>query len=104
MRVRILMALSAVVLLSAGAATAAGAPKQPYPASQQVCLSAGGNFSTKPNSSFYASSYKKQRVLWTCNSFSPSSTTSGTLAGRCSIDGGPASRSDAPGFVTCWKN
>jgi hypothetical protein len=101
MRVRILMALSVVVLLSVGAATAAAASK--YSASQQLCLNANGTFSTKSSSSFYAPFSKKERVLWTCNSYSDS-TVAQALVNSCLGDGGQSARADAPGFVTCWKN
>jgi len=105
MRVRILIALSVVVLLSAGVATGAAAPKQQYPASQQLCVSShGGTFSTKANSSFYTPQYKKQGVLWACNSFTGGATASQALGGSCHGDGGQAASTNAPGFVTCWKN
>jgi hypothetical protein len=105
MRVRNLLALSVVLLLSVGLATAAAA-KSKFAASQQMCLSSGGTnvvFSTKGNSSFYGSSYKGERVLWTCNGFSNSSAAQ-PLGGSCLNDGGKSARVDAPGFVTCWKN
>ena len=103
MRVRILTALSVVVLLSVGVAAAAAGPKQRYPASQQLCDNAHGAFSTKPNSSFYGPFYKGQRVLWTCDSYTDSTATQ-ALAQSCLSDGGQSARFDAPGFVTCWKN
>src|ERR1700758_4735176 len=74
MRARILMALSVVLLLSVGVTTAAAKPKQPFPASQQLCESKGGTFSTKANSSFFTPFYKKQGVLWTCNGYTGGST------------------------------
>ena len=101
MRVRILMALSVVVLLSVGVATAAAGPK--HPGSQQLCQNAGGTFSTKTNSSFYAPLAKNERVLWTCNSYSDSSAAQ-AMVSSCYGDSGQSARSDAPGFVTCWKN
>jgi hypothetical protein len=103
MRVRILMALSVALLLSVGLATAAAAKKQPFAASQQLCTSHNGLFSTKGNSSFYAPLSKQERLLWTCNSYS-GSTAGQALAQSCASDGGPTARSDAPGYVTCWKN
>jgi hypothetical protein len=101
MRVRILLALSVVLLLGIGVATAAAAKKSA--ASQAQCLSAHGTFSTKANSSFYAPLSKQQRVLWTCDSYSDSTATQALVQG-CYGDGGQGARSDAPGFVTCWKN
>jgi len=102
MRVRILMALSVVVLASVGIATAAAASKR-YAASQQLCAGVSGNFSTKASSSFYAPLSKQQHVLWTCDSYS-GSTAAPALVQSCYSDGGQGARSDAPGFVTCWKN
>lgn len=103
MRVRNLLALSVVLLLSVGLATAAAAKKQPFAASQQMCLNAKGQFSTKASTSFYGDSYKGQRVLWTCDSYSDSSAAQ-PLGQSCLGDGGKSARTDAPGFVTCWKN
>ncbi len=103
MRVRILTALSVVLVLSVGVATAAAGPKQPYLASQQVCESYVGTFSTKANSSFYRPFYKKQGVLWTCNSYIGSTATQ-ALVQSCYSDGGLAMSTAAPGFATCWKN
>jgi hypothetical protein len=107
MRVRNLLALSGVLLLSVGAATSAAAHKQSFAASQQLCLSNGAPnvvaFSTKTNSSFYGASYKGERVLWTCNNFS-NSAAAPALVQSCLGDGGLSARSDAPGFVTCWKD
>lgn len=107
MRVQNLLALSVVLLLSVGLATAAAAKKQPFATSQQLCLNGGGSnavFSTKGNSSFYGASYKGERVLWTCNGFSNSAA--GPMLGQSCLnnDGGNSARTDAPGFVTCWKN
>ena len=103
MRVRNLLALSVLLLLSVGLATAAGAKKQPFAASQQLCDNAHGAFSTKASSSFYGSYYKGQRVLWTCDSYSDSSAAQ-PMGQSCLGDGGMSARMDAPGFVTCWKN
>lgn len=105
MRVRNLMALTAVVLLSVGVATAAAAPKQPYPASQKLCLGSGGDvvFSTKANSSFYTPFYKKQGVLWTCNMYTDPTATS-ALVQSCSGDGGYPPSTLVSGEFTCWKN
>ena len=104
MRVRILTAFSVVLLLSVGIATAAAAPKQRFPASQQLCESYGGTFSTKANSSFFAPFYKKQGVLWTCNSYSGGSTASQAFVQSCPSDGGQATSTLDSGFATCWKN
>ena len=104
MRVRILTALSVVLLLSVGIATAAAAKKQQFPASQQLCESHGGTFSTRANSSFFAPFYKKQGVLWTCNSYGGGSTTNQELAPACTRDGGQAMSMVDAGFATCWKN
>jgi hypothetical protein len=60
-------------------------------------------FSTKDSSSFYGATFKGERVLWTCNSFSNTAAAS-ALVQSCLGDGGKSARSDAPGFVTCWKN
>jgi hypothetical protein len=106
MRVRILTALSVVLLLSVAAATAAAARKQPFPASQQLCesVSLGGAFSTKANSSFFTPFYKKQGVLWTCNGYSGGATSSQELDQSCLSDGGQAWSADDSGVATCWKN
>ena len=105
MRARILMVLSVVLLLSVGVTTAAAAKhKQPFAASQQLCESHGGTFSTRANSSFFAPFFKKQGVLWTCNSFSGGSTVSQVLAPSCFSDGGQAANTLDSGFATCWKN
>ena len=103
MRVRIFTTLSVVLVLSVGAASAAAAPKQPYPGSQQLCASFGGTFSTKANSSFYRPQYKKQGVVWTCNGYS-GSTAIAALWQACSTDGGQAMSSTVATFATCWKN
>jgi hypothetical protein len=104
MRVRILTAFSVVLLLSVGIATAAAARKQPFPASQQLCESYGATFSTRANSSFFAPFYKKQGVLWTCNSYSGGSTASQAFVQSCASDGGQATSTLDSGFATCWKN
>jgi hypothetical protein len=93
------MALSVLLLLSAGVATAA--PKQPNP-SQQMCQSDSGTYSTKASSSFFAPVFTK-RVIWTCNRYSGGSTASQALGQSCSGDGGQAQSLDS-GEATCWKN
>ena len=103
MRMRILTALSVVLLLSIGIATAAAAPKR-FPASQQLCESYGGAFSIKANSSFFAPFYKKQGVLWTCNSYGGGSAASQAFVQSCANDGGQATSTLDSGFATCWKN
>jgi len=100
---RILTALSLVIVLSVGVATAAAAPKR-FRASLQLCESNGGTFSTKANSSFFAPFYKKQGVLWTCNSYGGGSTASQAFVQSCASDGGQASTTLDSGFATCWKN
>jgi hypothetical protein len=104
MRMRILMALSVVLLLSVGSVTAAAARKQRFPASQQLCESSGGAFSTQAKSSFFAPFYKKQGVLWSCNGYSGGSITSQALVRSCSSDGGQATSTLDSGLATCWKN
>lgn len=104
MRVRILTALSVVLLLSVGIATAAAARKQKFPASQQLCESHSGTFSTKASSSFFAPFFKKQGVLWTCNGYSGGSTASQAFVQACAGDGGQATSTLDSGFATCWKN
>ena len=103
MRMRILTALSVVLLLSVWTATAAAAPKR-FRASQQLCESNGGTFSTRANSSFFAPFFKKQGVLWTCNSYSGGSTASQAFVQSCLNDGGQATSTLDSGFATCWKN
>ena len=104
MRVRILLSLCAVLLLSVGVATAAAKPK-PGTASKQLCESNGGTYSTHENSSFFRPFYKKQGVLWTCNSFGGGSTTTQALVQSClSNDGGKATSTSDAGYATCWKN
>jgi hypothetical protein len=104
MRLRILTVLSVVLLLSIGTATAAAGKKQSFPASQQLCESNGGTFSTRANSSFFAPFYKKQGVLWTCNTYGGGSTTSQALGSACRNDGGQAWSALDSGVATCWKN
>src|SRR2546423_9904610 len=103
MRVRILMAFSVVLLLSVGIATAAAARKQRFPASQQLCESYGGTFSTKANPSLFAPFYKKQGVLWTCNSHSGGSIPSHAILQSCASDGGQTTSTLYSGFATCRK-
>jgi hypothetical protein len=104
MRVGILTAFSVLLLLTAGAATAGAARKQPFAVSQQLCASFGGTFLTRANSSFFRPFYKKQGVLWTCNSYSGGSTSSQALVVSCSGDAGQAASTSDAGFATCWKN
>jgi hypothetical protein len=109
--VRILLVLSAGLLLSVGVATAAASGhqstakhKQPFSMSQQLCESYSGTFSTKASSSFFRPFYKKQGVLWTCNSYSGGSTASQAFVQSCSNDGGQATSTSDAGFATCWLN
>jgi spermidine/putrescine-binding protein len=105
MRVRILTALAVVLLLSAWVATAAAGKKQPFPASQQLCETTyGGTFSTRASSSFFRPFYKKQGVVWTCNSYGNGSTASAALSAACLSDGGQQAQAIDSGFATCWKN
>ena len=105
MRVRILTALSIVLVLSVGVTTAAAGRKQRFPESQQLCESSySGTFSTRANSSFFAPFYKKQGVLWTCNSYSGGSAASPAFVQSCVSDGGQATSTLDSGFATCWKN
>jgi len=99
MRLRILLALSVVLLLSVGVAT--GAAKRPSTASQQLCESYGGTYSTKASSSFFAPLDTKH-VLWTCNSYSSGSDSTQALDQSCTSDGGHP-ESVTAGFATCWK-
>jgi hypothetical protein len=100
MRPRILLTLSVVLLLSVGVATAAA--KRPPNASQQLCVSDSGTYSTKASSSFFAPVFTK-KVLWTCNSYGGGSTASQALGQSCAGDGGQAQTIDS-GFATCWKS
>ena len=104
MKMRILTVLSVLLLFTAGAATAAAARKPPFAASQQLCASFSGTFSTKANSSFFRPFYKKQGVLWTCNGYAGGSTSSQALVAACLADAGQASSTSDAGFETCWKN
>lgn len=105
MRVRILTALAVVLLLSVWVATAAAGKKQPFPASQQLCETTdAGTFSTKANSSFFRPLYKKQGVVWTCNSYANGATASPALKDACLKDGGQQAQTIDSGFATCWKN
>jgi len=104
MRVRILTALAVVLLLSIGVATSAAAKKQPYPTSQQLCESYNGTFSTRAGTSFFRPFYKKQGVMWTCNSYANGSTASAPLSAACFNDGGQQASTLDSGFATCWKN
>ena len=111
MRVRILLVLSAALLLSAGVAIAApghatAAKKQPS-AAQQLCSSFNGNYSTRVSASFFRPFYKKQGVVWVCNSYSGGSASTQALVQSClSNDGGKATSTldGPPGFATCWQN
>jgi hypothetical protein len=104
MRVRILLSLLVVLLSSVGVATAAAKPK-PVSPSQRMCQGHGGTYSTKESSSFFRPFYKKQGVLWTCNSYTGGSVTSQALTQSCfANDGGKAASTSDAGFATCWKN
>ena len=102
-RVRILLSLSVVLALSVGVATAAAG--RPGAASQQLCESDGGTFSTHARSSFFRPFFKNQGVAWTCNSFSGGSAASQALAQSCLSGGGQdvSTLDGPPGFATCWK-
>lgn len=104
MRVRFLFSLSVVLLLAVGVATAAA--KRPVGASQQLCESDGGSYSTKASSSFFRPFDKKQRVVWSCNSYLSGSTTTLALVQACSADGGQAwtAQDGPPGLFTCWTH
>lgn len=102
MRVRILLVLSAALLSSIGAATAAAARST---AGQQVCAGYGGTYVTQTKSSFFRPFTKKQHVLWACNSYSGGATATQGLTQACATDGGQATSAldGPPGFFTCWK-
>src|SRR6266851_1539832 len=102
MRVRILLVLSLVLLLSVGVATTAASRKQ-FTGSQ-LCEGYGGTFSTRAKSSFFVPFYKSQGVLWTCNRYTGGSTASQALIQSCSNDGGLAWNTVDAGFATCWKH
>lgn len=101
MRLRILLVVAAALVFSAGTATAARSS-----ASQQLCASFGGTYSTKAKSSFFRPFTKKQKVLWTCNSYNGGSISTQALVQSCSTDGGQATNTldGPPGLATCWKN
>jgi hypothetical protein len=103
MRVRILLLLFVVLPLWVGVAAAAPKPK-PVSASQQLCESYGGTYSTKANSSFFRPFYKKQGVLWTCNGYSGGSTASQALVQSCLSTGGQAASTSDAGLATCWEH
>jgi hypothetical protein len=59
------------------------------------------------NSSFFRPFYKKQGVVWVCNSYSGGSASTQALVQSClSNDGGKATSTldGPPGFATCWQN
>ena len=98
MRVRILVVLAAVLVLSVGVAKAA-----PPTNGQQVCTSNNGTYSTHLKSSFFAPFSKKQKVLWTCNSYTGGSAASQALSQACLNDGGLSPSTLDSGEATCWK-
>ena len=112
MKLRILLVLSAALLLSAGVATAAAghatAAKKKQPSmGQQLCSSYNGVYSTRVGASYFTPFYKKQGVVWVCNSYGGGSAATQELVQACmSNDGGKATSSLAgpPGFATCWQN
>jgi hypothetical protein len=103
MRVRILLSLSVLLLLSVGAATAVAA--RPVNATQQLCEGYGGTYSPHAKTSFFRPFFKNQGVVWTCNSYSGGSTASQALVAACVNDGGQETTTldGPPGFATCWK-
>ena len=103
MKVRILLSLCVLLVVSAGTANAAPKPKL-GPASQQLCESNGGTYSTRANTSFFRPFYKKQGVLWTCNGYSGGAATSQALHDSCFADGGQWADTTNAGDATCWKN
>jgi hypothetical protein len=115
MRFRILLVLSAALLLSVGVATAAAsagharptAGKKKHPSAQQLCESYGGSYSTRVSDSFFRPFFKKQGVVWVCNSYNGGSDATQALVQSCmSNDGGKATSTldGPPGFATCWQN
>ena len=112
MKLRILLVLSAALLLSAGVASAAvghatAARKKHSTMGQQLCSSDHGNYSTSVNTSYFTPFYKKQGVVWVCNSYAGGSAATQALVQACmSNDGGKATSALAgpPGFATCWQN
>ena len=103
MRVRSLLVLSVVLVLSVGVATARASARST--ASQQLCESYGGTYSTKAKSSFFRPFTHKQKVLWTCNSYNGGSAATQALIQSCWNDGGLATDTldGPPGLATCWK-
>jgi hypothetical protein len=104
MRVRILLVLSVALALSIGVAAPGASARST--AGQQLCESFGGTYSTKTKSSFFRPFTKKQKVLWTCNSYSGGSTATQALVQACATDGGQATNTldGPPGLATCWKS
>ena len=104
MRVRSLLVLSAVLVLSACVATAPASARSTT--GEQVCASYGGAYSTKARSSFFRPFTKRQKVLWTCNSYNGGPVTTQALVQSCANDGGQAANTldGPPGLATCWKN
>jgi hypothetical protein len=101
MRVRILLVLSAALLMSVGVGVAAaGKPS----AGHQLCTSYGGVYATQAKSSFFTPFSRKQKVLWTCNGYSGASAASQALVQACTDDGGQAASTLDSGVATCWKN
>lgn len=106
MRTRILLSL-VVTLMSIGVATAVAAPKpKPGIASQQLCESNGGAYSTKANASFFRPFFKKQGVVWSCDDYTGGSATTQALEQSCTNDSGQAwtFQDGPPGEFTCWRN
>jgi hypothetical protein len=99
MRVRILLVLSAALVLSVGVANAARST-----AGQQVCASYNGTYSTHVKASFFAPFSKKQKMVWACNGYTGSTAASQALMQACSNDGGQAANALDSGEATCWKN
>ena len=104
MRVRISMALSLLLLFSVGVATGAASGKHAFAASQLLCETNSGTFSTRAGTSYFAPFYKKQGVLWTCNGYGGGSAVSQALVQACTADGGKAASTLDSGVATCWKN
>jgi hypothetical protein len=76
-------------------------------ATQLLCESYGGTYSTNPNTSVFAPEYPGQRVLWTCNNYTgnPASTTA--LVNACLFTDGGLGYTDFgvdPDYSTCWKD
>jgi len=104
MTVRILVVLS-VVCVSSWVGLASAAASLPATAGQQVCESYGGTYSTKTRSSFFRPFSKRQKALWTCNSYNGGSTATQALVQSCWSDGGQGTSTldGPPGLATCWK-